>query len=377
MINRRVFRYGVVSLALDFTTYVIWAVLPFQALAMASTATVLGVIPALSGLAYSVTTALTGGVTDRARSYRIGALGCVLVAGACLMELEARSLFHLALGTIPLGIGTGFLWPAVQAGIGRASAADELSRNVGFFNIMWSLGKGFGLVIGGSLFDYVDGATALGLAGLLTVVFGLILPADATGAAPAPTAAAPAPWPDARRFMTAAWLANFAAWGIGATVLSQYPKLVETLPHPAVHFGWFNGVLYLSQTVTFAWLGRWNGWIGRARLLFAAEAVGAVAMLLLPACAGGWSAYALAPLLGGVLGLCYVSSIYYSLRAGGQSQGRMVGWHEAILSSSNILVPVVGGWVSTHAGWPAAPFFLAAVVMVVVMAIQRWRVGIA
>lgn len=372
----RILRYCLVSFALDFKLYIVWTVLPFKALALHGDAAFLGLLPAVYSVTYITTCALSGGITDVARRFRIGSAGCVLVACACLLERSADSLTAMAVATIPLGVGTGFFWPAVQAGIGRLAAGERLGRTLGLFNIMWSSGKGLGFLTGGILLANLDGGTALAIAAGVAVATGLALPADPE---PAPRSVAPADTPrraDLTRFMKAAWLGNFAAWGIGAALNSQYPKLVEGNPDGPVHFGLLLGLVYLFQTLFFTLLGRWEGWIGNARLLYAVQAAGAFAIAALPWCAGHWSAFALAPALGAVLGLCYVSSIYYSLRAGERSEGKWVGFHEAILGSGNILVPMVGGAISSHTGFLPSPFLLAAGVMAAAIVLQRVRVRI-
>lgn len=372
----RVLRYCLLSFALDFKLYVVWTVLPFKALTLHGDAFFLGLMPAVSAVAYIITCALTGGVTDVARRFRIGAAGCVLMAGGCLMERSADSLAAMAIATIPLGVGSGFFWPAVQSGIGRLSAGEGLGRSIGLFNILWSSGKGLGFLVGGFLLDTLGGDIALAFGAAISVAAGLWLPAD-TGRDARPDAAATAPpRADMGRFMKAAWLANFAAWGIGAVLNSQYPKLVEGCADRELHFGILLGLIYLSQTLVFARLGRWSGWIGDARLLYVCEGAGALAIAALPWCACRWTAYLLAPVFGASLGLCYVSSIYYSLRAGERNEGKWVGFHEAVLGSGNILVPILGGAVAAQSGFSPAPFLLAALVMAVMMVVQRTRIRI-
>ncbi len=366
-------RYCIASFLLDLMLYIVWTVLPFKALSLQASQFYLGLLPAISAILYILTCALTGGLSDTARGYRVAAAGCVVMACSCLMMGAAETLWGIAAASAPLGVGAGLFWPAVQAGIGRMSAGRALERNLGWFNIVWSSGKGLGFVCGGQLLlrfgnDY---ESPLWVAALLAAVVGLCTPHDPGHAERKSDGAPPEARADMARFMKAAWLANFAAWSIGSTINSQYPELIKTMDGAPAHFGWFLGLVYLFQTVAFGAFGRWGGWILHRSLFYVMQGAGLICVLLLPLLAGRPWIFLVTPVLGAYLGLCYVSSIYYSLRAGPKAEGRLTGFHEAILGSGNVLVPITGGALATGLLIPGAPFFLAGVVVAAMVGAQR------
>ncbi len=370
-------RYCLLSFALDVQFYIIQVVIPFQALELGADPFFLGALSAVPGFFYVITAGLSGGISDRTRRLRISSVGCAFLAVGCLIEAHAESKLVLLLGTIPIGIGPALFWPAIQSGFGRLSAPGRLEANLAWFNVAWSLGKTVGYVLGGFLVQGLGVPASMAIAALLAVLVGLFAPAE--GDRPAAVAAVEVTEDERARmvrFATAAWLANFASWGIGATLTAHYAKLIEGMEGAPIHFGLVLGQVQIWQTIAFVGLGRWRGWVLNARLLYAVEAAGLAAIVLLPFLAGRWPVFALTPVLGGMLGLCYASSIYYSLRAGEKKEGKYSGIHEAVLGGAVILTPLLGGTLATGLGFLPASFLLAGGTMAAVMVGQKVKTGI-
>ena len=155
-----------------------------------------------------------------------------------------------------------------------------------------------------------------------------------------------------------AWIANGAAFGLGATLNHHYPRLLVEFGWRPDVFGLFLGGIFLVQSLTFLVLRRhphlWR--FNRARL-YGAQITMIVAVLALPS-ADLPRVMVCAVLFGLGLGICYHSSIYYSLHAG-TSRGRNAGVHESLVGVGSMLIPFLGGWLAKASGLLAAPYMVA------------------
>jgi MFS family permease len=346
----------------DGAFYLVYALIPWKALRLGASPVDLGILPALSAGVYILSALGFGRLADRWHRGRLAHAGIVLEALVILGLLLAPSVRAMMVVMPLLGFGMGMFWPTIQAAIGAAGEDRDLERRIGPFNVAWSLGKMTGFLVGGSLLYRLGETRAFLTALAFPVVLFLLLPWDLPRSrrhpAPADTEAR-LPALRRRRFRILGWLANFIAFGTGATLNHQYPKLLQSLGLTAQDFGLFLGAVYLTQAGVFVWLTRWRGWIHRWGWLAAAQGLMAGSLLLVPL--GDRLALVLPLALGVGLGVgwSYASSIYYSLH-GETTQGWHTGIHESLIGTGAFLFPLAGGILVASTGSLAAPYLLCA-----------------
>lgn len=380
-------RYFGAAAGMDCATYIAVTGVPFRALEFGASPLILGLLPATFSLVYVGATLLTGRLSDRMPRIGLARLGATFFATSALLLLLARGLPFIFLAMPLAAVGLSLFWPSLQAGLAEADSPRNLNRNLGRFNVSWSLGKGTGFALGGLILARFGFSTlfvgALGLALLVALVLRTApahpaenppsaaeplptprvdIPSDATPAAATPTEE----WrygPEVRRgFLRMAWIANALAYGVVATLNYHYPKYLESLGLGAALYGAFQALVYLTETITFLALQRSPGWHYRATPLFVSQLFLALLVLAIPFVRSPVLLLLLAPGIGAVLGLSYYSSLYYSLHAA-EARGKNTGLHEAVLGSGSLIVPFIGGSLATATGSLVAPYAVCALLL--------------
>lgn len=388
------------SFAADFLLYLVFTAVPFKALSYGADPLEMGLLAAASPATYSLLALLFGRWSDRVPRLLLARASCAGVVLACIGLTLAGSILQLIVCIPLVGGSLALFWPSVQASIGDRSSIDELDRNLGRFNLAWSLGKGTGFLLGGWIVSSFGVASAFTLASVMALAIFLLLP-QPTRAGPvdalldgmsgdeeasppvaswlvdAPAAGAPlvppeAPELDVRapRFRSMAWAANASAFGLAATLVYHYPRIVQAQDWSARTFGVFLGFVYLLQTLTFALLMRYpTAWRFRRGRLYAVQMVMAAAVLSLPF-VDRMRLFASALAFGVALGLCYYSSIYYSLHTHAR-RGHNAGVHEALIGFGSMLVPLAGGFVARQFGAAWIPFAVASAAVGISLLLQE------
>ena len=137
---------------------------------------VLGLFATVSSLAYTVGCLLSGGISDRLGRRRCAAAGCVGAALAWFV-LPNLGAWRYVLCVVPIsGASLSLFWPSIQAWLAELTTGgrQELSRNLGLFNILWAAGLMLGPVacgylwgVGWSFTFYLPAVLLLGLVPLL------------------------------------------------------------------------------------------------------------------------------------------------------------------------------------------------------------------
>lgn len=384
----------------DGAFYIVLTAIPLKAVQLDASALQLGLLPVLSSGVYVVSALSFGRLSDRVSPHRMAMLGACLRVFVVLALVRTDSLTTIYLCMPGLGIANGLFWPGVQGGLGRVVDAGGLSGAVGWFNMAWSSGKMWGFALGGLLSDAGGFALPLWVSAAATLAVLPLIPGQLAGRRPREVAPMPlgemeapgsSPSIAARRgvgtgtvpelaqsarrtWRTVGWLANSVLFGVGATLNFQYPKFMDAQGMSGTDFGIFLGLVYLVQTATFAVLGRWRGWHHRLRYLLGSQGVAL-------ACLGGlllagtrWEVWALAPGIGVALGVSYAASLYYSL-LGESGTGRSSGYHEAVLGSGTLLLPVGAGLAVQATGRLEAAYPLLAVVVLGLIALEIGLIG--
>ena len=176
--------------------------------------------------------------------------------------------------------------------------------------------------------------------------------------------------PRAPTFRYMAWIANSVAFGLGATLNSHYPRLLQEFDWSPRIFGVFLGSIFFAQALTFVVLRREPHWwrFQRSRL-YAAQALMILAVVALPF-ADIPRVLVSAVIFGVGLGICYYSSIFYSLHTR-TARGRNAGLHESLIGLGSMVIPFVGGWVARETGLLVAPYMIAGVMVGIALLVQE------
>lgn len=367
-------RLALTAFCCDLALYLVMTALPFRILAMGGASWQLGLIPALYAAPYALLALAAGRFSDRSPRHRLIRLGATIAAlGAAWLGLtqNATTLFL----SIPiLSVGLALVWPSVQAAFSELARGQQLSRAVGLYNLSWSSGKGLGFLLGGLLMDGIGAGGVHALAAASLGVAALAVPKlerpgrHVVESEDGTTRNAKTQ----QAFRRSAWIANGAAFGLGATLNHHLPQLFVSTGFSPSFFGLFLGLIFLTQTLSFALLSRSVAWHYARLPLGIALTVAAILALLLTRLDQAAAILACAPLLGAALGFCYQSSLYYSLHAP-LDRGKQAGVHEASLGIASAAIPFLGGVVASHFELASAPFGLAAAAVLIAAILgQRW-----
>lgn len=131
----------------------------------------LGLLGTTWGIAYCVATLSSGAVLDHLSRRALGMIGLSLFTGYIFVSSLAKTpqtLTHLCLIA---GLGAGVFWPTFETLLHSRDDNRLTSRNMGFFNVGWTLGIATGVGSGGYLkvWGAVPGLHLLTVLNLLTI----------------------------------------------------------------------------------------------------------------------------------------------------------------------------------------------------------------
>lgn len=361
-----------VAFGQDLAQFVAWSVIPVWAKVSAGASPEqLGLLPVGVGVAYVVTSFVGGRLSDRVSRTTLARIGLAGFAAFCFMAWKAKTIGWIYAVAPVGGVATALIWPGLQALVGDESAPEDLEKNLGTFSLTWSAGKTLGFFLGGLAWDYLrlDTLAACGLLSLLLVPLVHGRPAGHRAVA-ASLVHSDGPSHAVRAaYLKAAWLANFASYGLGSTLNFLYADRVVALGRPTSDYSNVLAALFLAQTAAFWIFGRFSGWRYRPGAYLAWQTTGAAALAVI-----GWGAplpvaLAAAALAGLGLGLAYAASIYYSVHSD-EDRGARAGIHEAIIGASNFLIPMAAGFLQHRTGYPPSGYFFAAALVLGAIAVQ-------
>jgi len=353
-------RLALAALACDLALYLIMLSLPYRILDLGSSSLVLGMVPLMYSGPYSITALNAGRFSDRwprRGPIRVG-LG---IATAAALALAVADRVPVILGCVGMiGIGLGFFWPSIQAGISEVEEGANLNRHTRLFNMGWSTGKGLGMLAGGLLLPVIGGKGLALAAGVAWLSCLLVVPAMARPGSHHASIESDERRPAAARhraFLWSAWLANGIAFSVAATLNHHLPRLLRTDGIGSDRFGTFLGLVFLTQTALFFFVGPMRWWHYRVAPLLGTQLLLAIAVLMVANAGSFAGLMLLAPVFGLALGFLYQSSLYYSLHAP-EGRGRQAGIHEASLGVFSATIPLLGG-IAVAGSRLAAPFYVA------------------
>jgi MFS family permease len=335
-----------------------------HAIELGATPLELGVIGTIWPAVFSVSAIFAGSMSDRMPRKTLPVLGSAIACLTFPVVALASSPLHIMILGIPAGISLSFVWPPIEAWVADLSSAADMRRDIGIFNLSWSIGAAPGPVIAGLAFKggvavpLAMGVALIAFAGLLVLLKGREPDGEDAGGIMSEES------PEfARRFLHLAWIVNFATYFTIGVMRSLFPKLGQELGFGTPSIGALLSLVTVSQVVTFAVLARTSRWHYNVLPLLASQVSLLLASLLVFSVSG---VLALAPvmiLIGACTGLSYYSSIYYSL-ATPAGKGARSGIHEALIGTGLVAGPLTGGVAAQNWGL-RTPYLLSALVVMV------------
>ncbi|MGC9317160.1 MAG: MFS transporter [Armatimonadota bacterium] len=375
-----VHRLIVAAFVMDMGVAMVGMAVQFMGNALEAAPTILGLLGTASPAAYTLGCLVTGRLSDRFGRRLLNSAACLVCAAAWLAMTQAETALQL-LAIIPVsGAAISMFWPPLQAWLSEVTVGGRrhLVRNIGGFNISWTIGLMLGPPAAGLAWDLGHAAPFIIAAAAVIGVLMLLqtIPAQVEGGGEAdPQDEADAPDGEiARRFLYLAWIANFASWfGRGMNIV-VFPKLgTEAGLRPRI-IGTTIAIFLAGQLLMFLYLRTRSGWQYRLWPLLAALGAGSAGWLIAYS-ASSPLLYAVAFAIAGMgAGVTYVSSLYYSLQGHAVARGARTGIHEAVLGSGIFLGPLFGGLVADHVGLNA-PYLATAALFALFGAIvyATWR----
>jgi MFS family permease len=367
----RLWRYCLAGLLFNWAAFLFWTVLPIRALDFNASSTELALLQTAANVVYVLNCLFTGGLSDRISRTLLARLSVAVAVAAFVAAVWAGSLLALFLIVPFMGFACSVYWPSIQGALGAEAGPARLEKALGWFSVSWSIGKTLGFIIGGWILAAHSSAAVLWMAAGSALPILLLYPKDQ---AFPKEETHPASAVERDAFRTLGYVANFLAFGLGATFQNQFIKFLNASPvpgwKPSTFFGIFLGAIYGTQTLCFAVLQRGSGWTYKRSLLYAVQILCGGAALAIPFLSRDWTLLGAAAMVGVGLGFANSSSIYYSLH-GPSDHGKYAGLHEAVLGAGSFLAPLAGGALADLTHNLRTPYWLAGGVMIAAIAVEE------
>jgi MFS family permease len=339
---------------------------------------------------------LSGWASHRFDSRSVFVSGAIIVATAvavCGLGDTASSWFLLRYCL--LGVGLGTVYPTLIGWLNRDQDAHAnrrgVSRTLILFCVSWNVGMMSGQVTSGALFS-LSPQLAYGVAfavAILNVLLAIIAARLVSHSLrrrwsttehlsddePHPIANAVA-LEIAGRFKQQSWVANLGGTFGGSLIFHLLPELAVSIGVPADDHG---GLLFYWRSVVIATLLVLHFsefWHYRVSTSVASQLLGVLGLLIIAQAQSATVLFIGLTLHGQLAGYNYFSGLFYSTAGSSQDRRTMAaGIHEATLAIGMSSGTVLGGYLGTQIG-PRSPWFMAATVLMVLVAIQLfawWR----
>lgn len=381
------------SFLMDLASGILTLSVPLTAVYLGAPVITLGLLGAVQRIGYMLVGILAGTMSDRWGRKRLvvtsSSLLILLYVGMALTRSLTGFLFWVLLS----GFTTGLFWSPMQAWTADMTASGNLNRSVSRFNVAWSAGYLVGTLVAGAVFSLHPSApfwaAALACAAILSIVVRLPAPAGepATPSPEAgherPTAASQQPErtaepqdepPVHQFFRMASRMAVFVSFFLVGTINNLFPKLGDAEGFSPFLIGALLTGVSAARTLSFLWLGRWEGWQYREGLLVAFVLLAGTSTALIGWVSGPFAYLAALLLVGVGQGFMYMSSLFYALNTS-VGRGRNSGWHEFSVNAGAMIgalsVGVVGELLGVRAPFVAG-LVVAGAVAAGILSIRRW-----
>jgi MFS family permease len=356
---------------MDFVFSIYYLAAPLLLIDLQANPVQLGLVGTLAASVHMAMAHLMGHLSDRIGRRRLIIAAPVIFSTTCLLMTQVREIWVILALSVVNGVCLSIYWPSLQAWIADRQTGTGLARNIGSFNLSWTAATFAGPILSGSLYGLYPRLPFFIAAAIAVMLFFLVF---ATVQESEPLSAEKIESADMetskwrRRFLYAAWVANFASWFILGNARYQFPKLARELNIPPHRIGLLLGFLGFALFSGFYLLRRTDRWHFTRGVLFGAQILAMVGILLITVSKEPML-FALAFVM---IGLCcsmtYYSSLYYAVHLL-KKKGRGSGLHESILGGGAVLGPILGGVAAQYAGL-RAPYFLCLAVLAAAIGAQ-------
>jgi MFS family permease len=329
----------------------------------------LGLLAAGGSGLYTVMALASGRVSERLPIRTQLAVSSFILGTSYFMMFFAPSYLVLLLLNILNGITTGLLWAPLEGVLSRLSNPALMRRNVGRYNLSWSLG----MAVGYCLYSYWARIAFQAGAAMIFATGAMLLLLRAPGAG----------WgvgsgqrnhndgnddPHHRFFLLIAWSGLFAAYIGVAAVRQLFPKLTTELNISPETMGRIYGVGVGVQTLAMAAMGRFHGWHYRKEAFYIGE-IGMAAGAILVAVGRGPLVLAAGHIvLGGAMAILYSCSLYYSMQYSARAHHN-TSVHEGVIGTA-ATTPVLLGYIADRFHFTPISYYIAAVVALVFLSVH-------
>ncbi len=307
------------------------------------------------GLVYAFAAWQTGKFAQRRGYFAALKTGYIMMGVSFVGGLMLSMFWNTAWGhiftAIAVTLGMCFIWPTLEAFTSEGERPKDLPRVLGIYNVVWAITAAFAYFSGGS-FIHMFGYQIIFTLPLVVVLimlgltFWLQSHANEMAREKSEVAMPLEPHqpvsPHAKVFLKMAWLANPFAYIAIQTLIAVIPGIAAKFHLSPMMAGFACTLWYFVRMVAFVVLWHWTAWHYRFRWLVAAFIVLIASFATILMAPNLVVLVAAQLFLGGALGLIYYSSLFYSMDAGGDTQGEHGGIHEAAIGMGNCIGPAVG-----------------------------------
>jgi MFS family permease len=357
--------------------------LPFMIKRLSGTDGDVGVGMALNFGAYLLVCLASSRLVDRFNAKRLvqyGAIGILLAfIGAALTVLWGHqgpaAIWTLNIFSMLAGMFTAIFWPPMMGWVSTGYEKEALSHRLGSYNMSWSTGSWISPYLGGLLVSIGSTWPMAVAAVILILCFASIRFArnpqrdKAIIAARESNSVLQEFHPNLVAFRWMARVALVTAFVCMGLLRSQLGLLFKfELGYSEATYGIAITVLCAANFAVFTAAGRLHKWHYVGWLFWGAQAVTALAMLLVVYCPYLWVLLAAAGIVGICEGFAYVSHMFYGI-SGGKKRSGLMALHEFLLSSGFVIGSVAGGYISDSFG-RYVPYWFGAGAIILGLAVQ-------
>jgi MFS family permease len=331
----------------------------------------LGLVGTLASLVHMSMAHIMGALSDRVGRRRLIITAPLIFLGTCLVMTQVLEVWVILSLSVVNGLCLSIYWPTLQAWIADRHTGSGLARDIGSFNMSWTAATLLGPILSGGLYSLYAGLPFFVAAGIALSLFLLVF-ATVHEREPSSTERIERADREAshwhRKFLFAAWVANFASWFIMGNARYQFPKLARELGIPPHFIGLVLGFLGLALFSGFFLLRKTDRWFFARNFLFGAQVLALTGLLLLIVSNQAALFAAALVMIGLSCSVTYYSSLYYAVHLL-KRKGKGSGLHESILGAGAVLGPLLGGVAAQYAGL-RAPYFLCIGVLVMAFGVE-------
>ena len=336
----------------ELALFMTWIATPIYAIQrFEADAAMLGLMGALTWGCYGAVAVFAGWLSDRTGRMRWLGIGLAASGATILLMPQMPSLGLLMLTAILSTAMLGFFWAPLQSMLSETTTPRRLIRELMVFNLGWSCGT----ILASSLVTYClkrgNPDFIFYMAGIFMLLSMVLVLAFRPRVLPLGPNENLTPDPRAPRLKLICWVALFGNFFLINMLIYVFPKIALTpdFAMSEASIGQLQLVRTCALASCFVLMALCSMWRFRLWPLHLCFGLMLLLTTLIASSPGFWGlALAFAAL--GVTGAAsYAMSAFYSMLSV-QNKGATMGMHELLLSSGNMLGPLVAGGVLQATG---------------------------